>query len=42
MTHAIDGICEGLGILQELLSGSLEDSKIPLIIVEFWVSRFCK
>ena len=38
MTDTVDGIREGLGVLQELLSGGLEDCKIPLIIVEFRVS----
>ena len=38
MTHAVDGIREGFGILQKLLSGGLEDREIPLIIVKFRVS----
>ena len=37
MTHAVDGIREGLGVLQELLSGGLEDRKITLEIVKFRV-----
>ena len=35
MTHAVNGICENLGVLQEFLGGGLKDCKIPLIIVEF-------
>jgi hypothetical protein len=37
VTHAVDGIREGLGVLQELLSGGLENPEIPLIIVKFRV-----
>jgi len=38
VTHAVDGIRECLGVLQELLSSGLEDCKISLIIVEFHVT----
>jgi hypothetical protein len=41
-THAIHGVSERLGILQELFCGALEDSKVPLIVVELRIIRFWK
>ena len=39
-THAIHGIGECLGVLQELIGGGLEESEVPLTVVELWVAGF--
>jgi hypothetical protein len=41
-THALDSLGECLGVLQELLGSGLEETKVPLIVVELRICRFWK